>query len=270
MAIHKATTEAARGETAGGKREYRVPALEKGLDILEYLSDASVPQSQAELSRALDRSPSELFRMLMCLEQRGYILRDESSNKYRLSLRLYELAHIHTPSEQVLLAARAAMRHVAQTLRESCHIGILRDDRLIILAQEESPEPLRFSVELGRPFPAILTSSGRLLLAQLAADELDERLSRSQEYRDLSESERSELHAGLRDARREQYVAADSDLLLGVRDVSVLIGNPKVGVMAALAVPALMTRGRAVEQEGILATLREQAEAITRKLGLTP
>ena len=68
---------------------YPVPALEKGLDIVETLAAAAVPQSLAELADALDRSSSELFRMLNCLERRGYVKRDGSSGKYALTLRLY-------------------------------------------------------------------------------------------------------------------------------------------------------------------------------------
>ena len=77
--------------------KYHVPALEKGLDILETLASSAVPQSLSELARSLHRSSSELFRMLDSLERRGYILKDLVSGNYRLSLKLYELAHTHSP-----------------------------------------------------------------------------------------------------------------------------------------------------------------------------
>ena len=250
--------------------KYRVPALEKGLDILEYLSDANLPQSQAELSRALDRSASELFRMLTCLEDRGYIHRDAISNKYQLTLKLHELAHTHSPSAQLLAAAREPMRIVAEQLGESCHVGMLRDDRLVIFAQEESPEPIRISVEVGRAFPALLTASGKLLLSQLPIEELRARLAASPEYASMNAQEREDLHTKLTTLRKRRFEIAESDLLMGVHDTSVLIGNPKIGVTATLAVPILMTRGRTIDQEEILAILQEQATAITRRLGLTP
>lgn len=249
---------------------YRVPALEKGLDILEALSSAAVPQSQADLARTLDRSASELFRMLTCLEERGYIRRDEVSNKYQLTLKLYELGHTHSPHEQLLLAARGPMRAVAEELGESCHLGMLRDDRLVIFAQEESPEPIRISVEVGRAFPALLTASGRLLLSQLSAHELAVRLQASHEFLALDEEERAELNETLRRIRKDEYVVADSGLVMGVRDTSVLIGNPRIGFAATLAVPVLMTRGRTIDQDAIIATLKRHAADITGKLGLTP
>ena len=83
---------------------YPVPALEKGLDLLETLAAAAVPQSLAELATTLERSSSELFRMLNCLERRGYITRDAVSGKYGLTLKLYTLAHAHSIMEKLLHA----------------------------------------------------------------------------------------------------------------------------------------------------------------------
>ncbi|MGH9454797.1 MAG: helix-turn-helix domain-containing protein, partial [Terriglobia bacterium] len=59
--------------TSSSPPHYRAPALEKGLDILEALAAARVPQSLSEMARLLKRSASELFRMLNLLERRGYI-----------------------------------------------------------------------------------------------------------------------------------------------------------------------------------------------------
>ena len=69
--------------------KYQAPALDKGLDILEYLASQSVPLSQTDIATGIDKSPNEIYRMLMSLEGRGYIIRDEISGKYRLSLKLF-------------------------------------------------------------------------------------------------------------------------------------------------------------------------------------
>jgi len=68
--------------------EYPVPALEKGLDLIETLASVAVPLSLSELANQLDRGTSELFRMLNCLERRGYVTRDVVSGKYGLTLKL--------------------------------------------------------------------------------------------------------------------------------------------------------------------------------------
>ena len=53
--------------------KYRAPALSKGLDILELLASEGDGLAQGEIGRRLDRTTSEIFRMLLVLRQRGYV-----------------------------------------------------------------------------------------------------------------------------------------------------------------------------------------------------
>lgn len=52
-------------------QKYQSPALDKGLDILEYLSLNDTPQSQTEISHGTQKKPNQIYRMLVCLEERG-------------------------------------------------------------------------------------------------------------------------------------------------------------------------------------------------------
>jgi DNA-binding IclR family transcriptional regulator len=122
---------------------YAAPALEKGLDILECLAEQRVSLTQTQLARVLRRSPSELFRMLSCLEQRAYIRKDPVSGAYALSLRLFELSRTHSPYEHLTKAASRPMQALAESVHESCHLSVLHGARLLIVAQQESPEKIR-------------------------------------------------------------------------------------------------------------------------------
>ena len=228
---------------------YPVPALEKGLDLLEFLSAQGVPQSLADLARGLDRSASEIFRMLNCLERRGYIGRDDG--RYRLTLKLHQLAHTHSPVEQILRAADRPMRDLARELRESVHLSVLSGDALVTLAQVESPDPRRLSIEVGARFPAQNTCSGRLLLAY------DE---------SFSTSDRA-LARRLADLRRRGVSVAMSESIVGVRDTAVLVGSPRTGTAAALCVPSLGLLTRRPPRN-IAAALKRCARRVNKALGL--
>ena len=251
------------------KPKYHVPALEKGLDILEFLSAVTVPQTQAEIARALGRNTSEIFRMLDCLDSRGYLIRDEHSNRYSLSLRLYEMAHIHSPVDQLLLAAREPMRYIAESIRESVHLSILRGDDILILAQEESPEPIRLSLGVGTKQPILRTASGRLLISQWSNEKQQDFLNNNSVYQQMHKLEQETLKNDLVKIKNDGYVIADSNFTVGVKDISVLIGNPRLEFMAALATPVLMHLGEELDTQNILSTLQQQAEIITRKVGLS-
>jgi Transcriptional regulator len=233
--------------------DYPVPALEKGLDILEALAAEPSPQSLAELAAHLKRSSSELFRMLNCLERRGYVAREAVSGKYGLTLKLFALAHAHSATEKLLEAARRPMRALTETHRVSCHLSVLERGRLLVIAQELSPEPVRLSIEVGASFAAEQTASGRLLLAWENASADKARMAQEKIYAQI---------------RRRGYSAAESETIEGVRDLAVLVGNPQTGVTAALAVTRLLKRGQKADETRLLAGMRAAAAAITAGLGL--
>ena len=153
--------------------KYQAPALDKGLDILEYLSSQSIPLSQTEIASGIKRTPNEIYRMLMSLESRGYILRDEISGKYRLTLKLYHLSHRHSPVDELCKAAQYPLEELAQTIRQSCHLSILYLNQVMVVLHAKSPEPIALSIEEGNLFPLPLTASGKVLLAFLPQQERD-------------------------------------------------------------------------------------------------
>lgn len=250
------------------ERAYAVPALEKGLDVIEALSAGTEPPTLAELARRLGRSSSELFRLLNCLRRRGYVTQEAGTARYRLSLRLYELAHTHSPVDQLLRAAEAPMRRLALELRESCHLSVLNGAHLVVLAQVESPDRIRFSVEVGARFPAVHTASGRLLLAHLPKGTLDDLLRGDPDFRALGGAERKRLLAGLLDLRRSGLSVAEGENFQGVRDVAAIVGSPRAGIAAALCVPALQVRGRWRAGDGLGRAVERAAREITQTLGL--
>jgi DNA-binding IclR family transcriptional regulator len=238
--------------------DYPVPALEKGLDIVEALAAEAAPQSLAELAARLKRSSSELFRMLNCLERRGYVAREAVSGKYGLSLKLFALAHGHAATEKLLAAARGPMQRLTERFRVSCHLSVLERGELLVVAQELSPEPVRLSIEVGAAFVAERTASGRLLLAWM---------------KPAGARKGKKAGAGLgkvfAQIRTSGVSVAESETIEGVRDLAVLVGKPVGGVMAALAVTRLLRRGQKADEAALLTGMRAAADEITGALGLS-
>ncbi|TJX12958.1 MAG: IclR family transcriptional regulator, partial [Mesorhizobium sp.] len=77
-----------------GRSGYRVPAVDKALDVLEFMASSAETLTQTEIAAGLGRSIHEIYRILLLLEKRGYIFRTQS-DRFRLSLKLFELAHMH-------------------------------------------------------------------------------------------------------------------------------------------------------------------------------
>lgn len=241
---------------------YQVPALEKGLDILECLAAHGVSLTQAQLARTLGRGPSELFRMLSCLERRNYLQRDPASGAYSLTLRLFELSRAHSPFEGLLRAAARPMRTLTEQVRESCHLSVIHNDTLLVIAQEESPARVRLSVEVGGSFPLLHTASGRLLLAMSKPEAARTLI----EVLEVPEAEQRRLAERLEQIRTQGYEHAEGETTEGVSDLAVLVGSAHSHVRAALTVASLTRRASFVSE--LLPIIRECAMAITQAAGL--
>lgn len=246
---------------------YRVPALEKGLDVLECLADQGVPMTQSQLARILERGPSEIFRTLMTLERRGYIQRDVESGAYSLTLRLYELSRIHSPYEKLLQAASRPMRELVGEIRESCHLSVINNASLLVLAQEESPALVRMSIAIGGVFPLLHTVSGRLLLAYLEPEELEEVLQNIGEYAAWTSSQKKTLAGRLQNIKKQGYEYTYEETNSGVHDLSMLVGSKSSRTKAALTITGF-SRDPQNFAQAMLPALRQACTGISRRAGI--
>ena len=249
------------------RTKYSVPALEKALDVLEYLSEQAVPLTQAQLARALSRQAGEIFRMLACLESRGYLRREPVTGGYSLTLKLFELSRTHSPYEVLLKAAQPLMRSLAEDLRESCHLCVLHRDRVLVLAQEESPKPFRLSVEVGSLHSPLHTTSGRVLLASMEEAEREEVLVRDLEWRREKPAQRAAFSKRLAAIRARGYERSEGERFVGGLDIGVPVGTADSSIKAALTIATLKEKS-GPDLETMLPALQACADVIAVHAGL--
>src|SRR5437763_11055995 len=152
------------------KRYYPTPALEKGLDILELFASTPEGLTVSEAARRLNRTVSEIFRMILCLEQRGYLAQSPNKERYHLTLRLFRLAQEHPPTKRLVTEALPTMHWLAHRLRQSCHLGIIDGGHVVILAQVDSPESTGFYVKMGSKVDLMHAATGHVILAHQDED----------------------------------------------------------------------------------------------------
>lgn len=249
--------------------EYSVPALDKGLDVLEALASAVSPLSLSEIAREIGQTPSAVFRLLNRLEHRMYVTRDPVSGQYSLSLKLMELSHSYPPVEHLTRVSGRFMRELADLSHESVHLSVLNHGRLVVLMDVASPLRVRFAHQVGGQFSPVATNSGRLLLAYLSDDELNDYLAADEDFARFSKKQRDEFHDELECIRRERYALSFSEERAGMRDIAVLVGNPAVGSTAALAIACLGSVKDKAGVNQIVNQLQDCASRITVAMGLS-
>ena len=252
-------------EEGEGGREYRVPAAEKALDILELMADQSEGLTQTEIANGLGRSIHEIYRILLLLEKRGYILRTRA-DRFRLSLKLFELAHRHPPVNRLVECALPVMRELAANADQSCHLVVREGQNVLVVLQIDSPLPMRYSVALGSHFPMLETSSGAVLLAHLERVERDlivERIVAAGE----GQGTRAEIEARLGQAARLGYEMRPSLAVEACTNISTPVRDHTGAVIAALTVPFIPQKAARFDRETVFKRTSAAAEKISAALG---
>ncbi|MBB6235861.1 DNA-binding IclR family transcriptional regulator [Pedobacter sp. AK013] len=251
--------------------KYQAPALDKGLDILEYLSAQSIPLSQTEIAIGIEKTPNEIYRMLMSLESRGYILRDEVSGKYRLSLKLFYLSHRHSPIDELRKAAQFPLEELANTIRQSCHLSILYMNQVMVIIHAKSPGPIALSIEEGNLFPLLSTAPGKVLLAYMADAERNTALKNNAIFKKYTKAQQEDFLNALLDIHQAGSYSKNSDSVSGVTNISIPVGiESKDGIIACLTISVLNAPNvnQTIASDVILSEAYKCAKKIERRIGV--
>lgn len=250
---------------AGGS--YSAPALEKGLDILEQLAHGGQGQSLLQLASSLGRSASEIYRMLEVLVNRGYLKRRNSG--FTLTLKLFELGMQSLPMRDLSQIAALQMHEVAQRTRQSLHLSMHQDQRLIVVACVHTPEPLGFSVRLGSHFPFRPDPTSARVLTAFAPPEIAAWMIEEMQHNSAPEKlNLRSLKLKLETIRRRGYEQSKSDTVPGITDMAFpIFDNVHPGAIASLNMPYLKQRDATMTLVQAREVLQTAAQSITDQMG---
>ena len=151
--------------------KYMVPALERGLRLLQEFGRDNHQLGAPELARRLQLPRATVFRMLNTLENMGFLQR-VNGNDYRLGLAVLRLGFEFLSSLDLTELGQPIIEQLCFEIELPCNI-VVRDGRSIVyVAKVKPPTPLTSSVRVGTRLPAHATLLGRVLLADLSLPEL--------------------------------------------------------------------------------------------------
>jgi DNA-binding IclR family transcriptional regulator len=258
---------AASANNQGEVLNYATPALEKGLDVLELLAHQPAGLTKSQMARELNRTVSEIFRMLLCLERRGYIAQ-LSEERYSLTLKLFKLVQEHPRTERLVADALPVMHRLAHETVQSCHMGVVEGSRVTILAQVNSPSNVGFYVKLGSTVDIMEAASGYVILSHLEDDQRDRIL--SEWVRETGKKLPRDLDVHLARIRKAGYEKRASYLVKGIVNISYPIFDDRGSALGALTVPYIQYSGTETSSAVVIAALRKATAEITAALGGRP
>ncbi len=149
---------------------YKVPILDRTLDLLELLSRNPEGLTLAALTEALAMPKNSVFRIATTLTLRGYAERDEVRKSYRLSSKLLAVSHAATGGERLLEAAGPILQSLRDASGETALLGTLSGSVGVVLDQVASSHPVKVIVEIGHAFPLNTAAPAKAMLAFLPAE----------------------------------------------------------------------------------------------------
>jgi DNA-binding IclR family transcriptional regulator len=261
-------TRAAEDEAPGTADDrYRAPALDKGLDILELLAQQPQGLTRAEIVKEMDRSASEIYRMLERLVARQYVTRSVAGDRYALSLKLFALANRHPPLNRLINQALPVMDAFAIQAEQSCHLGVYDRGNVLITSQINSPRGWSFSLHRGARVGLMDTASGHVLLAFSDAANAERMRAEHTAVDGEVPITEKKLQATLEGIRTLGYLERDSQQSFGVVDISFPILGPDHTALAALTCPYI--RRIDTHKGPDLQAAREQLRQAAQTLSLT-
>jgi len=240
---------------------YNAPAVDKALDVLELLG-GSRGMSLTGIADSLGRSKQELFRVLVCLQERGYLVRDEGQ-VYRLSTKLFEIGSQHASTQMLIAHAMPHMERLARHLRESCHLNIVVQDRMLVVARAEGDADVMLAVRVGATFALHRRVSGMVGLAFLPEH-------RRQEYWKQSGESAGRIKAcetHLTEIRVREYAVEDSPIVVGVKDCATPVLGSGGSLLGVLCVSHLCRRDESIDLTGLVDAVVQCARNISAEFG---
>jgi DNA-binding IclR family transcriptional regulator len=213
------------------KSNYSAPALEKGFDVFELLTQFPGGLTISEIAARLERSINELFRLIVVMERRGYLRKAADTDRYGVTYKMLDIAYRATPVQNLTHAASPILYDLAHRARQSCHLVVAAGGHGLVVAREENPGPTSFGVRLGAHIDLLSSCSGNVLIAYAPHERLDELLPAG--------ADADALAARLGRIRDDGFVRRQSPMTYGVVDISHPVFGFDGRIAAALTIPFL-------------------------------
>ncbi|MFA5204400.1 MAG: IclR family transcriptional regulator [Lentisphaeria bacterium] len=146
---------------------YAAPAVDKALDILEFLAEQPRTFGINELARELRIPVNTVFRILKRLTERGYVELDPATSGYQLSTRVFSLGMRLHARFDLHRRGRPHLEALCEQTGETCQIQALDRDAMLVVECTYPPVDYYLQIPLGSRKYLHCNAFGKAVLAFL-------------------------------------------------------------------------------------------------------
>ena len=203
---------------------YKVPNLEKGLAVLEYLSYSFKGKTLQEVKEDLEISQTTTYRILNTMVRLEYLIYDEDSRRYKLSRKLLTLGFRALNEHQLLETVYPHLRNLRDCVKETVCFGVMGEEKGIFIDQAQGLHAFSFTLSPGKPFELHCSAPGKAIMAYLPNNVRDCYLSYMdfKQYNERTITSREDYLKELEEVLQKGYAMDNEEELSGV----ICIGAP--------------------------------------------
>ncbi|CAM5359608.1 IclR family transcriptional regulator [Eoetvoesiella caeni] len=216
--------------------KYSVPGLERGLRILSEFSRHTPTLTAPELAKRLDVPRTTVFRLLITLENLGFVERAKNGRDFQLGTAVLKLGFEYLASLSLTELSRPILERLRDELGFSANL-VIRDGRDIVYIQKVASSSLfTSSVHIGTRLPAHATVLGRVLLCNHSFHELQDLYpeERLQPYGPHTPPTVKDLYQRLLTDKAHGYVLEEGFFESNISTIAAPVFNEEGNVAAAL------------------------------------
>jgi IclR family pca regulon transcriptional regulator len=217
-------------------------SLARGLSVIRAFNGATPQLTIAEVARLSGLPRAAARRCLHTLERLGYVGSD--GRRYSLRPKILALGYAFMSSTPLSATLQPVLERVSERLHESSSAAALDEDEIVYIARAATRRIMSVTLNVGTRLPAYCTSMGRVLLAHLPREELDDFLGRVR-LKAITErtiTSRDTLRRVLEQVLERGYALVDQELEIGLRSIAVPVRSATGAVIAAMNASAQAAR----------------------------
>ncbi|HEV3157764.1 MAG TPA: IclR family transcriptional regulator [Candidatus Baltobacteraceae bacterium] len=249
--------------------EIRLTPTARALDVLQCVAQRAKPVSMTEIATALCLPPPTVHRIVLQLEELGYLQRALGSKRLVIGPSLAQLGLQATIAHFQGAPRHAILQAVAEKVGEHCAIGIVYKNEVLYVDSVQATRlahlgGLRF-VPGGRA-PLHCTSTGKLFLAHLDKDVLQEllRVLKLERFTEMTIIDKSDFLSELATIRKRGWAFTNEEYLPGVVGCCVPVFGPRKEFIAGVSITVPVARIHFADLKQHVPMLQSAAKELSR------
>lgn len=246
-----------------------VQSVDRSLSILEVLSDYEDGLGITEISEKVNLHKSTVHRLLSTLIQKGYVKQDEDTNKYRLTLKLFELGSKNIGKMDIVNVVKPYLKELMKITNETVHLVVRDGNEIVYVDKVESENTIRMYSRIGKRNPLYCTAVGKAMLSYME-DEKIEQIWNESKIESLTKNTITSLEQfkeHLRLVRKNRYAVDEQENEIGIRCLGAAVLNYRGEVCGAISISGSILSLTENKVEEFARILIEYTDKISKELG---